>query len=106
MYREDCTAIGGEVPSSEGVNAAPSPVTARPRSFKRINVSETQHAQLVAWLEDQGHTEEQIQKILAKVAEYDAKTVHESVFDSISSGTLGLDKLIEEALAEDGDAGD
>lgn len=66
-------------------------------------MSETQHAQLVAWLEDQGHSADQIRRILAKVADYDAKTVHESVFDSINAGTLGLDKIIEEALADEGD---
>lgn len=61
---------------------------------------ETRHAQLIAWLQDQGHGEEQIQRILAKVAEYDERTVHESVFDSIETGAFDLSKIIEEALAD------
>ena len=113
VYHEDCGVPAGEVRSTgrRDCGAAIRPPTGRHPNLAgpvsgRSAVSDTQHAQLVAWLEDQGHTAEQIQRILAKVAEYDAKTVHESVFDSISSGTLGLDKIIEEALAEDGDVGD
>lgn len=62
---------------------------------------ETRHAQLIAWLQDQGHDEARIQKILAKVVEYDERTVHESVFDSIESGAFDLSTIIEEALDED-----
>ena len=61
-------------------------------------MSETQHAQLIAWLEDQGHTPAEIDKILAKVAEYDAQTMHESIFDSISSGRIDIERLVREAL--------
>lgn len=61
-------------------------------------MSDNQHAQLIAWLEDQGHTPAEIEKILAKVAEYDDRTMHESVFDSIGSGSLDLAKIIDEAL--------
>lgn len=61
-------------------------------------MSDTQHAQLIAWLEDQGHTPAEIEKILAKVAEYDAQTLHESIFDSISSGTIDIEQLVREAL--------
>ena len=61
---------------------------------------ETRHAQLIAWLENQGHSEADIEKILVKVAEYDAKTVHESVFDSIEDGGFNIQKIIEEALEQ------
>lgn len=61
---------------------------------------ETRHAQLVAWLENQGHSQDEIEKILAKVAEYDAKTVHESIFDSIDEGAFDIQKIIDEALGE------
>ena len=40
------------------------------------------------------------EKILAKVAEYDQRTVHESVFDSIESGAFDLGTIIQEALEE------
>lgn len=61
---------------------------------------ETRHAQLIAWLQDRGHDNAQIARILSKVAEYDARTVHESVFDSIESGQFDLSKIIDEALEE------
>jgi hypothetical protein len=64
-------------------------------------MSDTQHAQLIAWLEDQGHTPSEIEKILAKVAEYDAQTLHESIFDSISSGTIDIEQLVREALEKE-----
>ncbi len=64
-------------------------------------MSEMQHALLIAWLEDQGHTPAAIEKILAKVAEYDARTMHESIFDSINSGTIDIERLVREALEQE-----
>lgn len=64
-------------------------------------MSEHQHAQLIAWLEDRGHTSDEIDRILTKVKEYDERTVHESVFDSIESGAFDLGRLIDEALSDD-----
>lgn len=66
-------------------------------------MSQNSQAQLIAWLEDQGHSAEEIEKILAKVKEYDSRTAHDSVFDSIGAGRFDLQKLIEEALATDGE---
>lgn len=69
-------------------------------------MSDPQHDQLVAWLEEQGHSPAEIKKILAKVAEYDAQTLHESIFDSINSGHIDLSALVREALeAEEDEAG-
>lgn len=59
------------------------------------------HAELVEWLKSQGHSPADIDRILAKVAEYDSQTMHESVFDSIDSGDFDLSKLIDEALADE-----
>ena len=59
------------------------------------------HEELVQWLESQGHTETEIRRILAKVAEYDSQTLHESIFDSIDSGDFDLSSIIDEALSED-----
>lgn len=61
-------------------------------------MSDHQNAQLIAWLEDRGHSSEEIERILAKVDEYDKRTVHDSVFDSIQSGAFDLGSLIKEAL--------
>jgi hypothetical protein len=59
---------------------------------------ETRHAQVIAWLENQGHTEQEIEKILSELAKYDAKTVHEAIFDSIDAGEFDIHCAIEEAL--------
>lgn len=58
--------------------------------------------QLINWLQEQGHSPGEIEKVLAKVAEYDRQTVHESIFDSIDSGNVDLSALVREALGEDG----
>lgn len=61
-------------------------------------MSESDQAPLIVWLEERGHTPAEIEKILAKVAEYDAQMVHDSIFDSISTGTIDIEKLVREAL--------
>lgn len=67
-----------------------------------MNNSDTpRHEELVTWLKDRGHTPDEIAKILDKVAEYDARTINESIFDSIDSGDFNLAALIQEALAKE-----
>jgi hypothetical protein len=62
--------------------------------------ADPKQAELIGWLSERGHSPEEIAKILAKVAEYDAQTVNESVFNSIARGDFDIGRLIEEALAE------
>jgi hypothetical protein len=52
------------------------------------------------WLEQRGYTPPEIERILAKLAAYDQKTLNDAVFDSIGQGTLTLDAIIAEALAQ------
>jgi hypothetical protein len=59
---------------------------------------ESPNEQLIRWLEEQGHSPAEVDKIMAKVAEYDAQTLHESIFDSINSGTIDIEKIVREAL--------
>jgi hypothetical protein len=61
-------------------------------------MSESPNEQLITWLQEQGHSPAEVDKIMAKVAEYDAQTLHESIFDSISSGTIDIEKIVREAL--------
>jgi hypothetical protein len=61
-------------------------------------MSESANEQLITWLQEQGHSPAEVDKIMAKVAEYDAQTLHESIFDSISSGTIDIEKIVREAL--------
>ncbi len=65
-----------------------------------MSTEEIRHAQLVAWLEDQGHDDEAIEKILDKVAEYDQRNIHDSLFDSIDAGKFDLQSIIDEALGK------
>ena len=61
-------------------------------------VNDPRHAELVAWLREEKYSDEQIEKILVKVAAYDAQTLHESVFDSIDRGDFNIASIIQEAL--------
>ena len=63
--------------------------------------SDPRHEELIAWLEEQGHTAPEINKILAKLAEYDSRTLHESIFDSIDRGDFSITSIIDEALGEE-----
>lgn len=63
--------------------------------------SDPRKPELVAWLTERGHSTDEIAKILAKVAEYDARTINESIFDSIDAGDFDLSSLIKEALGDD-----
>jgi hypothetical protein len=63
-------------------------------------MADTPNEQLITWLQEQGHTPAEVDKIMAKVAEYDAQTLHESIFDSISSGTIDIEKIVREALGD------
>jgi hypothetical protein len=62
------------------------------------NDADPRQAELVSWLTERGHSPEEIAKILDKVAEYDAQTVNQSVFDSIERGDFDIGRLIEQAL--------
>lgn len=55
---------------------------------------------LVEWLTDRGHTEDEIGTILARVRDYDEKTQHDSIMDSIGSGRMSLDSIVKEALGK------
>ena len=63
--------------------------------------SDPRHEELVGWLKNQGHSPTEIEKILARLADYDQQTMHESVFDSISSGKFDIATIIQEALGEE-----
>ena len=62
---------------------------------------DVRHEELTAWLTERGHSPDEIAKILAKVAQYDAQTIQESIFDSIDSGDFDLSALIKEALSDE-----
>jgi hypothetical protein len=59
-----------------------------------------EYPELTEYLRGAGHTGAQIEKILARVRQYDAEMQLDSIMDSIGNGTLDLAALIKEALGE------
>ncbi|MCP4190122.1 MAG: hypothetical protein GY768_05785 [Planctomycetaceae bacterium] len=57
-------------------------------------------SELAEWLQGQGHSLTEIDKILKKVEEYDQRVNLDSVMDSIDSGDFNISKIIMEALKE------
>ncbi len=57
-----------------------------------------QFAELIAWLKEEGYSEDQVHRILAEVRKHDRLTMTDSLMDSIADGTFDLDGLISEAL--------
>jgi hypothetical protein len=57
--------------------------------------------EIAACLADRGHTPEEIEKIMARLGQYDARVVRDALFDSMETGDFDIDAIIEEALAED-----
>ena len=53
---------------------------------------------LAEFLKQRGHTDREIAKITKRLAEHDAESMRQSVFDSIAGGTFNLDDIIKQAL--------
>ncbi len=66
-----------------------------------MSTPDPNHEELMEWLREQGHSPVAIRKILAKLEDYDAQTMHESVFDSINSGKFDIASIIQEALSDE-----
>lgn len=61
-----------------------------------------EYDELTEYLRGLGQTDAEIQKIIARVRQYEVETQHDSIMDSIGNGTLDLAALIKEALGETG----
>ncbi len=59
-----------------------------------------EYAELTAYLRGLGQTDAEIEKILARVRQYELETQHDSIMDSIGNGTFDLAAVIKEALGE------
>ena len=62
------------------------------------------YIQLGDFLRERGHTEIEVEKIIAHVRKYEADTQLYSVMDSIADGHLNLGAIIGKALSDDGEA--
>jgi ribose 1,5-bisphosphokinase PhnN len=56
---------------------------------------------LTDYLASRGYSPEEIEKILARLARYDHKTLSDAVFDSIGNNAQTLDQIIRDALREE-----
>jgi hypothetical protein len=56
------------------------------------------NAALESWLKDKGYSDEDRQKILAKLAQHDHETLSDAIFDSIGGRGTSLDQIIDELL--------
>ncbi len=56
---------------------------------------------LVAWLQQKGHSPEEIDKILERLSQYDREMNVDSVMDSIAHGSFDLQSIIDEALGKE-----
>jgi hypothetical protein len=59
------------------------------------------HEAVVEWLKRKGHSQEEIEKILKRLRQYDRETNVDSVMDSIAAGTFNLQQIVDEALGND-----
>jgi hypothetical protein len=55
---------------------------------------------LTQWLKDKGYSEEEVQKILAKLAEREHQTLSDAFFDSIGASGKTLDQIIDDVLRD------
>ena len=58
------------------------------------------YSDLIELLKERGHSQEEIDKIIEHVRVYDEQTRHDSLMDSIGSGQVNLDALINDALKD------
>ncbi|REJ68894.1 MAG: hypothetical protein DWQ31_06820 [Planctomycetota bacterium] len=62
--------------------------------------SDDQYGPLIEWLRAKAHTDEEIEKILSKVRDYESRTQMDSVMDAIGDGSLDIEALVKDALGE------
>ena len=60
------------------------------------------YEELVDYLRSEGHSENEIERILVRVRQYENETQQDSIMDSIGNGTLDIAAMIQEALSERG----
>jgi hypothetical protein len=59
-----------------------------------------QHAEINEWLNERGHTPDEIVKILQKLAEFDRDIVRTAIFEDIDLGEFDIESIIKDAIDE------
>ena len=67
---------------------------------KSENINEDNYQVLKDYLVERGHGPEEIQTIITRVEDYEEKTQHDSIMDSIGTGGMDIEALVREALGE------
>ena len=57
--------------------------------------------ELRTFLQQRGHSESEIEKVVEKLGQHDSDVLRQSVFDSIAAGSFDLEAIIKEALEGD-----
>lgn len=55
---------------------------------------------IIDFLKQRGHSDEEVQKVLKRLEQYDDATMRQSVFDSIAGGGFDIDQIIDDALKD------
>jgi len=63
-----------------------------------------EYPELIDYLRGLGQTEAEVEKVMARVRQYEFETQHDSIMDSIGNGTFDIARLIKEALGESRDS--
>lgn len=64
-------------------------------------MSDSDDKVLIEFLQQRGHSPEEIEKIAKRLADHDASEMRQSVFDSIAGGSFNLDDIIRQALEDE-----
>lgn len=62
--------------------------------------NDQEYPELIEYLRGLGQSEAEIEKIMARVRQYEFEIQHDSIMDSIGNGTFDIGQLIKEALGE------
>lgn len=64
-------------------------------------MSDSDDKVLTEFLQQRGHSPDEIEKIVKRLADHDASEMRQSVFDSIAGGSFNLDDIIKQALEDE-----
>lgn len=65
-----------------------------------MELSGNNYQVLLDYLAERGHDDQEIQTIMARVQDYEEKTQHDAIMDSIGTGGMDIEALVREALGK------
>lgn len=58
-------------------------------------------AELIVYLKEEGYNQAEIDKVLAKLRDYDSSVFRQSVFDAIETDSFDLRSIVDEAMSKE-----